>query len=69
VVSRDSKLTRLLKSSLSGEMRTCALMIAAISPAAQHCEETLSTLRYATRVRAIKSVVKPALPDDPKGTC
>ncbi|UJR31559.1 hypothetical protein I4U23_019046 [Adineta vaga] len=40
---RDSKLTRLLQDSLGGNTKT--LMIAAISPAHDNYEETLSTLR------------------------
>jgi kinesin family protein 1/kinesin family protein 3/17 len=51
---RDSKLTRLLQDSLGGNART--LMIAAISPAADNFEETLSTLRYADRAKQIKNV-------------
>ncbi|GAB1597550.1 kinesin-like protein KIF14 [Argonauta hians] len=41
---RDSVLTWLLKESLGGNSRTA--MLATISPANTHCEETLSTLRY-----------------------
>jgi kinesin family protein 3/17 len=40
---RDSKLTRLLQDSLGGNTKT--LMVAAISPAHDNYEETLSTLR------------------------
>lgn len=40
---RDSKLTRLLQDSLGGNTKT--LMIAAISPAHDNYDETLSTLR------------------------
>lgn len=50
---RDSKLTRLLKSSLGGNAYT--LMIACCSPADVNLEETLSTLRYASRARCIKN--------------
>ncbi|KAJ3191875.1 Kinesin-like protein kif19 [Irineochytrium annulatum] len=52
---RDSKLTRLLKDSLGGNCRT--VMIANISPAASNFEETMNTLKYATRARAIKTKV------------
>lgn len=48
---RDSKLTRLLKSSLGGNAHT--LMIACASPADSNIDETLSTLRYASRARKI----------------
>ena len=39
-------------------------MIAACSPADYHYEETLSTLRYASRAKAIKN--KPRVNEDPK---
>ncbi|KAJ3275760.1 Kinesin-like protein kif19 [Terramyces sp. JEL0728] len=50
---RDSKLTRLLKDSLGGNCKTC--MIANISPFVDHFEETLNTLKYASRARNIKT--------------
>jgi len=56
VAFRASKLTFLLKDSLSGNSRT--YMIAAISPASDNVEETLSTLRFASSVKAIKTVAK-----------
>lgn len=59
---RDSKLTRLLQDSLGGNTRT--VMIAACSPADYNYEETLSTLRYAARAKAIKN--KPKVNEDPK---
>ena len=59
---RDSKLTRLLQDSLGGNTKT--LMIAAISPAGDNYEETLSTLRYANRAKNIKN--KPTINEDPK---
>jgi kinesin family protein 3/17 len=48
---RDSKLTRLLQDSLGGNTKTC--MIANIGPADYNIEETLSTLRYASRAKNI----------------
>ena len=39
-------------------------MIAAVSPADYNYEETLSTLRYASRAKAIKN--KPKVNEDPK---
>jgi hypothetical protein len=48
---RDSKLTRLLRDSLGGNTRT--VMIATISPSCVCYEETLATLKYATRAKAI----------------
>lgn len=49
---RDSKLTRLLKDSLGGN--TKSIMIACISPSQQAYEETVNTLKYASRARNIK---------------
>ena len=48
--------TRLLKDSLGGNTRT--LMIAHASPAVSSFEETLNTLKYAHRARAIQTTVK-----------
>ena len=59
---RDSKLTRLLQDSLGGNTKT--VMIAAISPSDFSFDETLSTLRYASRAKAIKN--KPRVNEDPK---
>jgi kinesin family protein 3/17 len=59
---RDSKLTRLLQDSLGGNCKT--VMIANIGPAASNYDETLSTLRYASRAKAIKN--KPKRNEDPK---
>ena len=50
---RDSKLTRLLQDSLGGNTKT--VMIAAISPADYNFDETLTTLRYASRAKNIKN--------------
>lgn len=61
---RDSKLTRLLQDSLGGNTKT--IMIAAISPASDNYEETLSTLRYASRAKFIQN--KPIINEDPKDT-
>lgn len=59
---RDSKLTRLLQDSLGGNTKT--IMIAAVSPANYNYDETLSTLRYASRAKFIKN--KPKINEDPK---
>ena len=59
---RDSKLTRLLQDSLGGNTKT--VMIAAISPANYNYDETLSTLRYASRAKSIQN--KPKINEDPK---
>ncbi|MCG8626500.1 MAG: hypothetical protein MJE68_31440 [Proteobacteria bacterium] len=53
---RDSTLMWLLKKSLGGNSRTA--MIATISPADTHYEESLSTLRYAQQARTIVNVAK-----------
>ena len=50
---RDSTLTRILQSALGGNSRTS--MIAAISPASDNYEESMSTLRYADQVKKIKN--------------
>ncbi|CDI75167.1 kinesin, putative [Eimeria praecox] len=50
---RDSALTRILQTALGGNSKTC--MIAALSPASVNYDETLSTLRYADRVKQIKN--------------
>lgn len=50
---RDSKLTRLLKDALSGNCRT--VMIAHVSPAAVHKEESRNTLLYADRAKNISN--------------
>ena len=59
---RDSKLTRLLQDSLGGNTKT--IMIAAASPANYNYDETLSTLRYASRAKFIQN--KPKVNEDPK---
>lgn len=50
---RDSKLTRLLQDSLGGNAYT--FMIACVTPAEFHLSETLNTVQYAQRARAIQS--------------
>ena len=64
---RDSQLTRLLRDSLGGSAYT--VLIACVSPAESNLDESLNTLRYAERARAIvnsvsKNVLKsPSLMD------
>ncbi|KAI9105855.1 P-loop containing nucleoside triphosphate hydrolase protein, partial [Phlyctochytrium arcticum] len=53
---RDSKLTRLLKYSLSGNCRV--VMITNISPSSMHYDETHNTLKYANRAKNIKTKVE-----------
>ena len=50
---RNSNLTRILQDSLGGNSRTT--MIACVSPAESNYEETLSTIKYASRARNIKN--------------
>ena len=59
---RDSRLTRILQDSLGGNTKT--VMIAAIGPADYNVEETISTLRYASRAKQIQN--KPRINEDPK---
>lgn len=59
---RDSKLTRLLQDSLGGNSKTT--MIANIGPSSINYNETLTTLRYASRAKAIQN--KPIKNDDPQ---
>lgn len=59
---RDSKLTRLLQDSLGGNSKTT--MVANIGPASYNYEETITTLRYASRAKSIKN--RPKINEDPK---
>ncbi|CAD8199987.1 unnamed protein product [Paramecium pentaurelia] len=59
---RDSKLTRLLQDSLGGNTKT--IMITAISPSDFNYDETMSSLRYASRAKMIKN--QPKVNEDPK---
>ena len=53
---RDSKLTRILKDSLGGNSKT--VMIAHISPASIHFEESRNTLVYADRAKYIRTKLR-----------
>jgi len=59
---RDSKLTKLLMDCLGGT--SLSLMVACFSPAGAFMEETMNTLKYATRAGMIKN--KPTLQLDSK---
>ena len=59
---RDSKLTRILQDSLGGNTKT--VMIAALGPADYNIDESMSTLRYASRAKHIQN--KPRINEDPK---
>eukprot|EP00730_Choanoeca_flexa_P002490 TRINITY_DN11068_c0_g1_i6.p1 TRINITY_DN11068_c0_g1~~TRINITY_DN11068_c0_g1_i6.p1 ORF type:complete len:457 (+),score=71.93 TRINITY_DN11068_c0_g1_i6:1894-3264(+) len=52
---RSSKLTRLLQDSLSGNCKT--VVVATVSAARTSAEETLSTLRFADRIKSIQNEV------------
>ncbi|KAI9737449.1 MAG: Kinesin heavy chain [Cirrosporium novae-zelandiae] len=53
---RDSKLTRILQESLGGNSRTT--LIINCSPSSYNAEETLGTLRFGVRAKAIKNKAK-----------
>ena len=59
---RNSKLTRLLQDSLGGNTKT--VMIANIGPVDYNYDESLNTLRYASRAKFITN--KPRINEDPK---
>lgn len=59
---RDSKLTRLLQDSLGGNTKT--VMISNVGPADYNYDETMNTLRYASRAKNILN--KPRINEDPK---
>lgn len=59
---RDSKLTKLLCDSLGGS--GLALMVACVSPSAVNVNETLNTLRYASRAKKIQN--RPVVQMDPR---
>lgn len=59
---RNSKLTRLLQDSLGGNSKT--VMVANVGPADYNYDESISTLRYATRAKSIKN--RAIVNEDPK---
>ena len=61
---RDSKLTRLLQESLGGNYKTT--LIVNCSPAIIAKEETLNSLNFAVRAKAIKNNVKINLKESPQ---
>ncbi len=52
---RDSKLTRLLKDSLGGNIST--LMLACVSPSQKFYDESINTLNYANKAKKIKKKI------------
>lgn len=59
---RNSKLTRLLQDSLGGNSKT--VMVANVGPADYNYDESVSTLRYATRAKSIQNHAR--INEDPK---
>ena len=53
---RDSKLTRLLQDSLGGNSKST--IVVALRIEAQNIEESINTLRFAQRAKAVKTIVK-----------
>lgn len=53
---RDSKLTRLLQPALGGNARTA--IICAVTPAVLHMDETMSTLKFASRAKKVTNSAK-----------
>ncbi|XP_078171566.1 ATP binding microtubule motor family protein [Carex rostrata] len=59
---RDSKLTRFLQDALGGNSRTA--LLCCCSPSPLNASESLSTLRFGTRLKLIKSVQRSFAADD-----
>lgn len=53
---RDSRLTRVLQEALGGNCRTT--LVVAASASSQHYEETMSSLRFATRTKKVRNYAK-----------
>jgi len=64
---RDSKLTRILQNSLGGYSKTA--IIANISPANINWDETLCTLRLATRAKNVQNALKMNISSDLSEIC
>lgn len=61
---RDSKLTRILQTSLSGNARIA--VICTLSPDAEHANETLSTLKFGKRCKLVVTTAKKGTAMDDK---
>jgi len=61
---RDSKLTRILQESLGGNYKTS--LIVTCSPHSFNREETISTLKFATRAKTIKTHYKVNIMNSPE---
>ncbi|GAB5370517.1 hypothetical protein AAMO2058_001499900 [Amorphochlora amoebiformis] len=53
---RESKLTRILQTALGGNSRTAILCC--VTPASMHTDETISTLKFASRAKNIKNRIE-----------
>ena len=61
---RQNKLTYLLKDSIGGNSKTC--MIANVWPESSHLEETISTLKFASRMMKVSNEISVEMSlDDP----
>ena len=61
---RQNKLTYLLKDSIGGNSKTC--MIANVWPEESHLEETISTLKFASRMMKVSNEISIDMNLDPK---
>lgn len=61
---RQNKLTYLLKDSIGGNSKTC--MVANIWPEAAHLEQTISTLKFASRMMKVSNQISIDVNLDPK---
>lgn len=61
---RQNKLTYLLKDSIGGNSKTC--MIANVWPEESHLEETISTLKFASRMMKVSNEISIEMNLDPK---
>merc|ERR1719221_1900818 len=52
---RDSKLTRILRSSLGGNAVT--LLLVTVHPALQFLEQSMTSLRFASKARCVENIV------------
>jgi centromeric protein E len=61
---RSSKITRLLQNSLGGD--ALCLVVATVTPASMHAEETHNTLRFAARAKSIVTAATRQARQDPQ---
>eukprot|EP01071_Lankesteria_metandrocarpae_P007931 Lankesteria_metandrocarpae@DN4822_c0_g1_i1.p1 len=65
---RDTELTKVLRDMFVGA-KARTLMIANVSPASGCCEQTLNTVRYADRVKSIRTNCLPDIVDIDESSC